>query len=40
LEGANGKARRGWKGLALVEGRDLEDVKNRSCESDVEVGRE
>jgi len=34
LEGANGKARRGWKGLALVEGTLAENLENGSSKSD------
>lgn len=33
LEGGNGKAKRGWKGLGLVEGADRGNLKNESMES-------
>ncbi|MGO8926292.1 MAG: phage/plasmid primase, P4 family [Limisphaerales bacterium] len=33
LEGGNGKARRGWRGLALVERAVVEKVETASCES-------
>ena len=33
LASGNGKAKRGWKGLALVERIDLGDPKNESCKS-------
>ena len=33
LLGENGKPRRGWKGLALVEKADLGNLKNESCGS-------
>ena len=33
LASGNGKAKRGWKGLALLERIDLGDPKNESCKS-------
>jgi phage/plasmid-associated DNA primase len=33
LASGNGKAKRGWKGLALVERADLGNLKNESCKS-------
>ena len=33
LDGTNGKARRGWKGLALVARADFGNLKNESCKS-------
>jgi hypothetical protein len=39
LPGENGKPRRGWKGLALVERADLGNLKNESCGSVVLIRR-
>jgi hypothetical protein len=33
LKGGNGKARRGWRGLALVEHEDIQRLESASCKS-------
>jgi len=38
LEGANGKARRGWRGLSLVEKAEPRNTQNASCASPSEIG--